>query len=411
MATSKSKIAGSPHFWVPCPSGSTSRSERMASSPPIEQGSQDQAAAPVAKRRWAPAVVAAGLVLLASQAGVWTDLAPGALGGMCAVVTLLVIRVLTPIAGDDLVAKRPANAPLVGEVLPVWRRQIETARSHSEESVASILAAFGSISDRLDQAMVATQGNQAALSCQSADELVKRNEEAVTQMLQPMRETMDARDAVYAKLDLIGEAMSDLRQISLQIKQLARRTNMVALNASVEASRAGERGSGFAVVAQEVRQLATQSGDAANKMMTRTNAIDLELQALRTQAAAHDGSDEALREQADRSARAVISGLLQSLGEVNRSSRDLQEAGVAVHEEVERVMMGFQTQDRLSQMLNCVTDDINRLTEWLQQGGDLSASQAGEWLARLDASYTMEEQRSEHHGNTSIQRETAIEFF
>lgn len=383
----------------------------MASPSPIDPDSQDQTAAPVIKRRWAPAVAAASLVLLASQAGAWTQLSPGVLGGIGAVVTLLVIRVLTPIASEDQAEQRPVNAPLVGEVLPVWRRQIETARTHSEESVASILVAFGSISDRLDQAMATTQGNQAVLSCQSADDLVKRNEDAVAQMLQPMRETMDARDAVYAKLDLIGEAMSDLRQISTQIKQLARRINMVALNASVEASRAGERGSGFAVVAQEVRQLATQSGDAANKMMTRTNAIDLELQALHSRATAHDGSDEALRERADRSARAVISGLLQSLGEVNRSSRDLQEASVAVHEEVERAMMGFQTQDRLSQMLNCVTDDINRLTDWLQQGGDLSASQAGEWLARLDASYTMEEQRSEHHGNTSIQRETAIEFF
>jgi methyl-accepting chemotaxis protein len=73
--------------------------------------------------------------------------------------------------------------------------------------------------------------------------------------------------------------------------------------------------------------------------------------------------------------------------------------------------MNFQTQDRLSQMLGCVMDDMNRLNDWLQQGGDLSASQAGEWLARLDASYTMEEQRSEHHGNTSIKREAAVEFF
>jgi len=146
-------------------------------------------------------------------------------------------------------------------------------------------------------------------------------------------------------------------------------------------------------------------------MMSRTNGIDLELQELRNRAAAQDSSDEALRDQAAANARQVISGLLTSLGDMNRSSRELQEAGVAVQEEFERVLMNFQTQDRLSQMLCCVMDDINRLNEWLQQGGDLSAAQAGEWLARLDASYTMEEQRSEHHGNTSIQRETAVEFF
>lgn len=382
----------------------------MASNPSTDQ--TRQAAPQVAQSRgsWAPAVVSACLVLLAAQASTWTEINPFVTGGLAACVALLLIRVMTRTPADSA-ARAASGAPLVGEVLPVWRRQIETARHHSEESVGSILASFGSISERLDQAVRMTQGSQTGLNHCSADELVQRNEAAVEQMLVPLRQAVSSRDQVYAKLDMLSDAMSDLRQIALQIKQLARRTNMVALNASVEASRAGERGSGFAVVAQEVRQLATQSTEAANKMMSRTNTVDLELQALRNEAATHDSSDEALRDQASANARAVISGLLQSLGDMNRSSRELQETGAAVSAEFERVLMGFQTQDRLSQMLTCVTDDINRLTEWLAQGGDLSAAQAGEWLARLDESYTMEEQRSEHHGNTSIQRETAVEFF
>jgi len=383
----------------------------MASTTSTDHSSADPALAPVRKGSWAPALAASVMVVVAAKLATLPDISPLLSGTICAAATLLVIRLMTRTIDLGDTAGRTPHAPLVGELLPVWRRQIESARSHSEDSVGSILASFGSISERLDQAIAVTQGNHAELSRSSEDELVRRNDEALQEMLKPMQLAVAARDEVYAKLDKLSEAMSDLRQISLQIKQLARRTNMVALNASVEASRAGERGAGFAVVAQEVRQLATQSGDAAAKMMTRTNGIDLELQELRTRAAAHDSSDEALRDQADRSARAVIGSLLQSLGELNRSSRDLQETGTAVKDEYERVLMNFQTQDRLSQMLNCVTDDINRLTEWLQQGGDLSASQAGEWLARLDASYTMEEQRSEHHGNTSIQRETAVEFF
>ena len=113
----------------------------------------------------------------------------------------------------------------------------------------------------------------------------------------------------------------------------------------------------------------------------------------------------------DQRARAVISTLLSSLNDLNRSSRDLQETGVLVRDEVERVLMNFQMQDRLSQILTCVMEDMARMGEHLQQGGDLSMTKAGEWLAQLDASYTMEEQRSQHHGNTTIQRETGIEFF
>jgi methyl-accepting chemotaxis protein len=368
---------------------------------------------PVAARRsgWAPTCAATALVVMALAMGSSPALNVWISGAVLTVATILVIRLLTRQLHVPHGVGSVSQVPLVGEVLPVWQRQLESARTHSEESVSGILASFGSIATRLDLAIRLTQESQVGVGHGSVEDLVRRNDDALLEMLKPMKVAVDARNHAYAKVDGLAEAMAELRQSAIQIKQLARRTNMVALNASVEASRAGERGSGFAVVAQEVRQLATQSADAANRMMSRTHAIDLELQGLRTEAASHDSSDEALRDQAERSARAVISALLSSLGELNRSSRELKEAGEAVQEEYERVLMNFQSQDRLSQMLGCVSEDIVRLAEWVREGKDLSAAQAGEWLARLDASYTMEEQRSEHHGNSTIQRETTVEFF
>lgn len=375
----------------------------------VDQG--PQAVAKVPKGSWAPAVVGAGLVLLVGQVAGWHGVDPAWASLLVALVAFVLLRWMTRQAAVQPAAVGGEGAPLVGELLPVWQRHIDSARQHSESSVGAILTSFGSISDRLDQAIRMTQGQGAGLQEGTVDDLVRRNDDALQQMLQPMRRAMADREEVYQRLAQMSAAMAELRQTATQIKQFARRTNMVALNASVEASRAGESGAGFAVVAQEVRQLATQSGDAAQRMMSRTSELDEELRELSTRAASHDGSDEGLREQAERSARAVIGGLLQSLGDLNRSSRDLQGAGAAVHEEYERVLMNFQTQDRLSQMLCCVTDDMQRLRDWLQQNGDLSEAQAGEWLARLDASYTMEEQRSEHHGNTTIQRDAGIEFF
>jgi methyl-accepting chemotaxis protein len=118
-----------------------------------------------------------------------------------------------------------------------------------------------------------------------------------------------------------------------------------------------------------------------------------------------------LQADAEAAARVVVADLLGDISQLGRTSRELQLAGEAVQAEVERVLMNFQSQDRLSQMLQCVTDDMGRMHEWLAEQGDLSAAQVEGWLERLDASYTMEEQRSEHHGNTVIQRQTAVEFF
>jgi methyl-accepting chemotaxis protein len=72
-------------------------------------------------------------------------------------------------------------------------------------------------------------------------------------------QTTIAMDEINGEVNAISEAISIIDQISFQ-------TNILSLNAAVEAATAGEAGKGFAVVAQEVRNLANKSADAANEI-------------------------------------------------------------------------------------------------------------------------------------------------
>ena len=303
------------------------------------------------------------------------------------------------------------NTPLLTEVMPVWRTQLDSARNHADSSANTMLEAFGAIDGRLDEAIRITEQAQAEVGTLSVDDLVDQNQEAINQLLSPIRRAVATRDQLLTELETVSSEATSLREIANQVRQLAKRTSMVALNASVEASRAGERGSGFATVAAEVRQLAQQSSTAGASMQSLTARLETRLQELRTQAAVHDSSDEALQAEADASARAAISGLLRSVSEVNRSSRGLREAGQAVREQVERTLVSFQSQDRLNQMLGNIVDDIERMQQWLEQGGDLSKAQANVWLERLESSYTMEEQRTVHFGQSAIERSSSVDFF
>ena len=147
------------------------------------------------------------------------------------------------------------NGLTLGKSSSILMANVNTLNSNSNESAAALEETAAALEEITSN--IASNTNNILKMSEFANALTssaKNGEELAT-------ETTSSMTEIDAEVNAINDAISVIDQISFQ-------TNILSLNAAVEAATAGEAGKGFAVVAQEVRNLAARSADAANEIKT-----------------------------------------------------------------------------------------------------------------------------------------------
>jgi methyl-accepting chemotaxis protein WspA len=175
--------------------------------------------------------------------------------------------------------------------------------------------------------------------------LAGEGQAGLTRMEGTMRLVMDAAASINAKLAVLSEKAGNINQVVTTITKVADQTNLLSLNAAIEAEKAGEYGRGFAVVATEIRRLADQTAVAT---------YDIEQMVKEIQSAVSAG----------------VMGMDKFSQEVRQGMQDVQQVGGQLSEIIQQVQALAPRCEAVNEGMQAQATGAEQITQALAQLGE-----------------------------------------
>ena len=295
----------------------------------------------------------------------------------------------------------------------VVRGQLSGVVAETEKAafdIASRLQGIDEIISRLG-AFVETTTSQSNQLLTASESRIGRNRELIGTLETFIRDrVMTAQQDRERITQVVKEARSLGTLVDL-IKHISGQTNLLALNAAIEAARAGEAGRGFAVVADEVRKLSGETDKAVSQISSGIQTVANSIESQFEDKLSHDNA--AAEREALESFAIQLDDLGKSYREVTEHEAEVMATITGSSQELAGMFMSalasVQFQDVTRQQIEQVIDALNRLDNYTTmlatQLGQLDdphfqLQPLSEHLDQIYSNYVMDSQRDTHHNAT-----------
>ncbi len=295
----------------------------------------------------------------------------------------------------------------------VLRTHLDQVTDASEKAATAIVERINVVQESMRQVLeeVARAKLYSRDLSTSMDDQISDNIQALESLKSYQKARAQDISEAHHTFELIISQVTSLTPLAALIQDVAKKINLVALNAAIEAARAGEAGRGFSVVAEEVRALAEQTGQAASKITQGIGAVNRSIQD-----ELNDRMDTQLGEKQIKEF-GHIADQLKDAGDnfhqlakhVIRFTQVLDQGSAAVDTQILAMLSELQFQDITRQQVEhvkvaldaldqCVAQVCEQLPQALVQ--PLAMNRLTQALESLFAGYAMDSQRQAHQSVT-----------
>ena len=258
---------------------------------------------------------------------------------------------------DSQVGQAIQNLASASEDLQRASNNIEVNAQQTQDSTTSVSSAVEETSANVSTVASATEEMTA-----SAAEIAKQ----VAEVASKANLASSSANMTSEKVDQLNQLVENIGEVVSAIRDIAEQTNLLALNATIEAARAGEAGKGFAVVAEEVKKLATETGQKTDEIESRIADIQ---SATKDAVDAMQGIIHNITD-IDHSSSGTASAVEEQnsvIQEITRNITQVSDASQNVSMIITDVQVAASETDQASQTLKASADGITALSDTLQQ--------------------------------------------
>ncbi|OGS75802.1 MAG: chemotaxis protein [Gallionellales bacterium GWA2_55_18] len=258
-----------------------------------------------------------------------------------------------------------ANAATVsGTAAQLSASSLQIAQGSQAQSEAA--ASTAATVEQITASINSVAGNTESVRKLSETSLqqTQQGNQSVTEMIGEIGHVQETVNQIAGSVKEFVDSTRAIAGMTQQVKEIADQTNLLALNAAIEAARAGEQGRGFAVVADEVRKLAEKSAQSANEIDRVTNSLNQKSTHVEATVQAGLRSLQATQEHIERVSTVLIEAgesVSQSSHGVSDIAASLNEQGMASADIARNVEKIAQMSEENYAALESNTQDIVRL--------------------------------------------------